>query len=237
MRLSHDITEPVFTRRVMGGFALQYTRDTPYSVCGSSDTESVCQRDFGILQPCGNDDGRPVYIAPLPQLFHIQNRSCPILDTIEFSYNSSLGNDDCGVVASGASTSSGSGSGDGVSSAGGSGDGDSSAGGSGDGDSSAGESGDGGSSAGGSGEGGSSAGGSGEGGSGDSVCESLALEPGYEVDGLGADFLHMGACDCESCEGLSVCEDDEDRPLAAHYHQDTENTLSATVWYNNRVSA
>ena len=204
MRLSHDITEPVFTRRVMGGFALQYTRDTPYSVCGSSDTESVCQRDFGILQPCGNDDGRPVYIAPLPQLFHIQNRSCPILDTIEFSYNSSLGNDDCGLVASGASTSSGSVSGDGVSSVGESGD---------------------------------SAGGNGEGGSGDSVCESLALEPGYEVDGLGADFLHMGACDCESCEGLSVCEDDEDRPLAAHYHQDTENTLSATVWYNNRVSA
>ena len=196
MRLSDDVTAPVFTRRVMGGFVVQYKRDPPYSVCGRSDTDEVCRSLFRSLQPC-NETAHPVYVAPLPNLIPLQNGSCPGLDTL--SYNSPGNNG---------------GYGDGVSGDGGSGDGVS-------------------------GDGVSGEGVSGEGVSGDDGCESL--QPGYEMDGLGADILNAGMCDCENVIG---CEDGEGvmgcgcevNMSYVLYHNESQEFLSVTVWYNNRVS-
>ena len=208
MRLSDDVTAPVFTRRVMGGFVVQYKRDPPYSVCGCfNDTDEVCRSLFRSLQPC-NESTRPVYIAPLPNLIPLQNESCPSLD-------GGSGDDVSGDGGS---------SGDGVSGDGGSGDG---------------ESGDGGSGNSGSGDGVSGDGVCGEGGSGDGGCESL--QPGYEMDGLGADILNAGVCDCEN---VIACEDGEGvegcgcevNVSSALYHHESQEFLSVTVWYNNRVS-
>lgn len=191
LRLSHDVTAPVFTRRVIGGFVLQHRRDPPYSVCGCNDTQSVCSNFFGSLQPCGNDSVRPVYVAPLPDLFPIQSGSCPSLKyssgSSEVGNRSESGEDGCGSDGSGSH----------------SGDDE-----------------------------------SGEGGSADHVeggCESLNFQPGYEVDGLGADFLNAGVCDREGV-GRCGCEGGEGRMMSALYYPGTEETLSVTVWYNNRVS-
>ena len=176
MRISHNITAPVFTRRVMGGFALQHRRDPPYAVCGCPDIDSVCINFFRSLQPCGGRrSGRTVYVAPLP---HFQNGSCTSLD---LRFNSSIS------VES-------------ESREGGSGDGER------------------------------------------GVCGSLVLQPGYEVDGMGADLLNAGVCDSEDESGDSVSGDGvtgcvgEDSLVSSLYYQETEEMLSVTVWYNNRVS-
>lgn len=84
MRLSHDITAPVFTRRVVGGFVLQHRRDPSYTVCACNSTDVVCNNFFGSLQLCQHDIGRPTYLAPLSDLHMIQNSSCTDLDFRNF---------------------------------------------------------------------------------------------------------------------------------------------------------
>ncbi|CAI8007469.1 ATP-binding cassette sub-family A member 3 [Geodia barretti] len=176
MRLSHAITAPVFTRRVVGGFVVQRRRDPPYSVCGCSNTQTVCRSFFNSLHECGGDSSRPVYVVPSL----IQTGVCPALKSSD-RLNSWNGGNRSGVGDSGDVW-----SGDGVM----------------------------------------------EGG-----CEAVEFPHHYEVDGLSADLLQRagecgcgnvtgGGCECGDCEG--------GRMVSAHYYQDSEETLSVTVWYNNR---
>ena len=188
MRISHNITAPVFTRRVMGGFALQHRRDPPYAVCGCPDIDSVCINFFRSLQPCGGQhNGRPVYIAPLPDLLPFQNGTCPGLS---LRCNSSV-SDKCESREDGR----------------------------GDGRSNDGKKG---------------------------ACESLDFQPGYEVDGMAADLLNAGVCnssdsvngdgDGVSGDGVTGYAVGEDSLVSSLYYQETEEMLSVTIWYNNRVS-
>ena len=107
-----------------------------------------------------------------------------------------------------------------------------------------------------SGDGGSDDGEFGDG-EGEYMCESLDLQPGYEVDGMGADLLNKGVCDSEgvsgdgesddgesddgeigggvSGDGVTRCVGNKNR-VSAHYYKEIEEMLSVTVWYNNRVS-
>ena len=187
MRLSHDITAPVFTRRVMGGFIVQRVRDPPYSACGCATPRHTCENIFGILLPCGaNDSSRSIYLAPL---FPVQGNSCPGLNSVSLSLQES--SEDTGSGNSSSSNNSGSGSSD---------------------------------------DGGSGA-------SGDDVmrgCGSLEFEPGYEVDGFGADILNAETCNVSSgcgSDGVNISD-----MISAQYYPELEETLTVTVWYNNRVS-
>ena len=165
LRLSHDITGPVFTRRVVGGFAVQHRRDPPYTVCACATTDVVCSSFFKSLQLCQQSGGQLTYFAPLPGV----NNSCTNADF------------------------------------------------------------------------GSAIGGSRESGSREGVGDfreqvgsgSLEFHPGYAVDGLSADLLQTGACDCD---GLECKMEKEECLMSTQYHKETIETLSVTVWYNNRVS-
>ena len=143
----------------MGGFAVQHRRDPPYSVCGCSNTQTVCHTSFTSLQKCGpGSSSRPIYVVPLLS----QSGVCPAE-----SNKSADGDIGDGVMVGG--------------------------------------------------------------------CDLVEFEPGYEVDGLSADLLHSSGANMtgRGCE----CGDGEGEPMvSAHYYQESENTLSVTVWYNNRVS-
>ena len=162
----------------MGGFVVQRGRDPPYSVCGCSNTQTVCRSFFNSLHECGGDSSRPVYVVPSL----IQTGVCPALKSSD-RLNSWNGGNRSGVGDSGDVW-----SGDGVM----------------------------------------------EGG-----CEAVEFPHHYEVDGLSADLLQRaGACGCGNVTGGGCeCGDCEGgRMVSAHYYQDSEETLSVTVWYNNRVS-
>lgn len=171
LRLSHDITGPVFTRRVVGGFALQHRRDPPYTLCACVTPDVVCKSLFKSLELCQQHSGSQLtYFAPSSGV----NSSCK-----NANFRSAIG---------------------------------------------------------GRGEGGSREGENGEGVSDpreEVGCGSLEFHPGYVVDGLSADLLQTRACDCD---GLECKTEKEECLMSTQYHKETIETLSVTVWYNNRVS-
>ena len=162
----------------MGGFVVQRRRDPPYSVCGSSNTQTVCRSSFNSLHECGGNSS-PIYVVPSL----IQTGVCPALESSDRLNSWNCGN------RSGVGDSGDVGSGDGAM----------------------------------------------EGG-----CEAVEFPHHYEVDGLSADLLQSGgACGCGDnvTGGGCECVDGEGgRMVSAHYYQDSGETLSVTVWYNNRVS-
>ena len=178
MLLSHDISAPVFTRRVMGGFMVQHRRDPPYTTCRcSTATEGVCQNAFKSLYNCGaSNSSRPIYVAPLPHLILNQSEFCPVLES--FTDDGSVYISDIGSGMR-------------------------------------------------------------------EEYDSVQFQSGYEVDGLGADFLKAGVCeftgDASENIGSGVsdeCKESEggnDDMVSAQYYQETEDALSVTVWYNNWV--
>ena len=94
MRLSHEVTAPVFTRRVMGGFVVQHRRDPPYTACGcsSSTTESICQSSFEPLLDCGaGNSDHPVFVALLPNIIQNQSNFCPNLLSTHNNSTSGVG--------------------------------------------------------------------------------------------------------------------------------------------------
>lgn len=108
MRLSHDITPPVFTRRVMGGFVVQHRRDPPYTACGcsSNTAEKICQTSFEPLLECGvSSSDNPVYVIPLPNIIQNQGNVCPILGSVLSTQNNqSTDNSDSNSRGNGTST-------------------------------------------------------------------------------------------------------------------------------------
>ena len=168
---------------------VQRLRDPPYSVCGCSNTSTVCRKSFSSLCEYGSHNGsRTVYVAPLLQdLPSGQSEFCKVLRS---SSDRSSGNKDDN---NGTGNSTNSASGESVSS--------------------------------------------------DSVttggCDSVRFKPGYVVDGLSADLLSAGVCDCGegvTSRGCECGEGEGEGMVSAHYYQESEETLSVTVWYNNRVS-
>ena len=184
MRLSHGITPPVFTRRVVGGFVVQYRRDPPYSVCGCSNV-SVCRSSFSALQECGrveSNTSHPIYVVPSL----IQTRVCPALGSCDVHSGTSENRSrDSGDVCSSDDVMVG-----GCDSV--------------------------------------------------ELRDSVELGRGYEVDGHSTDIL-MSHCVCGCGDnvtggGCECGEGEGERMVSAHYYQESEETLSVTVWYNNRVS-
>ena len=170
----------------MGGFVVQHRRDPPYSVCGCSDTETVCRKSFASLCEYGSGGRHPVYVAQLADPSG-QSGVCGLGSISE--NGTSVDGDNGASGDSGASgDDGGSGSSDGVMMGG---------------------------------------------------CDSLKFQHGYEVDGLSADLLGAGVCECGEGVTSGGCECGEgegEGVVSAHYYQESEETLSVTVWYNNRVS-